>query len=207
MRAELFGSFSAGFAFGFVDGLDEGVVLVLGDVFRGHEVGPELAVAEADDEVFFGEAEGAEGVDDQGDELDVGFEAGFTDDVAVELVMFAAAAFLRAFVAVDLGDGEPLEGFLEVLVAGGDEAGERGGHFGAERDVAVALVLEVVELIGDFIAGLFGEEVEGFEGGAIVLDEAVAVGDVAPFCEDGVAERAVVGIEVAKSSEGHGEGR
>ena len=105
------------------------------------------------------------GVDDERDELDVGLEAGFADDVAVELVVFAAAAFLGALVAVDLGDGEPLERLLEILVAGGDEAGERGGHFGAERDVAVALVLEVVELVGDFIAGLFGEEVEGLEGG------------------------------------------
>jgi len=46
----------------------------------------------------------------------------------------------------------------------------------------------VVELRDDFVARLFREEIERFEWGAIILDEAVAVRDVAPFGEDGVTK-------------------
>ena len=139
------------------------------------------------------------------DELDVGLEAGLADDVAVELVMLAQAALLLALVAEDLRDGEPLERLFEILVPRGDEARERGRHFGTQRDVAVALVLEVVKLRDDFVARLFGEEVERLERRAVVLDEAVAMRDVAPLGEDGVAKGAVVGIEVAETGESHGE--
>ena len=57
--------FSRGLAFAFVDGLDEGVALVLGNALGVHEIGPELAVAEADDEILLGQAEGAEDVDER----------------------------------------------------------------------------------------------------------------------------------------------
>ena len=92
-RAELLGGLLARLAFAFVDGLDEGVALVLGDALRVHEIGPELAVAQAHDEVLLGQAEGAQRVDDQRDQLDVGLESGLADDVAVELVVLAPRPF------------------------------------------------------------------------------------------------------------------
>ena len=83
-RAELLGGLRAVFAFGFVDGLDERIPLILGSrPWKVHEIGPELAVAQAHDEILFGQAESAEHVDDQRDQFDVGFEPGLADDASV----------------------------------------------------------------------------------------------------------------------------
>ena len=198
-RAEFLGGFLARLALAFVDGLDEGVALLLGHRLRVHEIGPELAVAQAHDEIAFTQAKGAQDIDEEGDQLDVGLEAGLADDVAVELVVFAAAAFLRTLVAIDLRDGEPLERFLEILMPGGDEARQGRRHLGTQRDVAITLVFEMIKLRDYLISGLLCEKIERFQGRAVVLDETIAPGHLAPLGKDGVARGAVVRVEITKT--------
>ena len=93
------------------------------DVPGVEEVGPEVAVAEADAEVVMGEAEGSEAMDEEGDGFGVGEWGGFAEDVAIELVEGAEAAFLWAFVAEAFGDIEPFDGFREGVGVGADHAG------------------------------------------------------------------------------------
>ena len=129
------------------------------------KLGPSVAVGEADFEVVGGETEFAHGVDGEGDELGIGSGGVVTEDVGIELVELAGAAFLRGFVAKALPDFEPLERFGVFALLGGGEAGERGGDFGAEGDVAVALVLEAEELRGEFAPRLFQSKVRWVRGG------------------------------------------
>jgi hypothetical protein len=84
-------------------------------------------------------------------------------------------------------------------VARRDYAGERRSHFGAERDLAVALVGEVIELADDLVAALFGVQLEGLQGRTIVFDESVSPRDITPDRHEVVAGGQLLGIEVAKS--------
>ena len=90
-----------------------------------------------------------------------------------------------------------------MAFAGGDHAGEGGGEFGSEGDVAAAFVGEAVELVHDLGAGfvLFGVELGGFEDGAVELDKAGSARDGAPASEQVVASGAVFGIEIPESGE------
>ena len=101
--------------------------------------------------------------------------------------MFAQPAFLLAFVAEELRDGEPLDGFLVVAFVRRDHASKRWRHLWAQRDLAISLVLEVVKLTDDFRAALGGEEFERFERRAVVFAKAVTPGDIAPLGEDVLA--------------------
>ena len=190
-----------GGAFEFVDDGEEVQDAVFGYAAFEGELGPCVAVADADDEVFLGEAEGAQHVDEDGEHLCVCGRGGFTDDVAVELVEFAEASALLFFVAEELWEAEPLEGFFEVAFACGDHACEGGGHFRAHGDVAPALVDEIEELAEEFAAALFFVELDGFEDGAVVFGEAVAACDLAPAGKDVVSAGAVLGIKVAEAWE------
>ena len=166
-------------------------------------------MAESDDEVLVGEAEVAQGVDGEGDELGVSVWGGVADDVAIELEELAEATALLAFVAEEVCYGEPLDGFTKVFFFCGDDSGQGGGHFWAEGDVASGLVFEVVELGEDFFAACIfaGVEVDGFEGGGIVFVEAVGEGGGAPGVNDDGAFCRVCRVGVAEPGEWlHGVG-
>lgn len=169
------------------------------EVFVFGELGPGVAVGEADFEVFGGEAEFAHGVDGEGDELGVGGGGVVTEDVGVELVELAGAAFLRLFVAKALADLEPFEGLGIVALFAGGEAGEGGGDFGSQGDVAVALVFEAEKLGRELATGLFKVKLGGLEDGGFVFNEAVTGGDAAPGVEEIVAHLTIARVKVAKA--------
>jgi hypothetical protein len=188
------------------DGKEIGGAVVV-DAFCAEECEPCLAVADAEDEIGFGEAEGAQQIDGEGEHLGIGGDGGLADDVAIQLAEFAEAAFLLFLVAEELGGAEPAERLFVVALAGDDHAGEGGGHLGADGDVAVAFVGEVEELAEEFAAALFFVEIDGLKEGAVVLDETIAARDFAPGGNDVIAAGAVFREKVAKAGqELHGEG-
>src|SRR5213078_4258516 len=141
-----------GLPFRLVDCLQDFVPFFGSDIFRFQEVDPELAVANADDEIFFAETEAAQDVDAKRDEFDIGCDRRLADNVAVQLVMFAQTTALLFFVAKKLADGKPLERFPELALVGGDDPGERWRKLRAQRDLALAFVGEIEKLGHDFIA-------------------------------------------------------
>ena len=78
-----------------------------------------MSIAYAYGEVFFGKAECAHGGDGEGEEFCVCGDAGFAEDVCVELEEFTATAFLWFFVAEALADFKPFEWFGEISLVGG----------------------------------------------------------------------------------------
>ena len=143
---------------------------------------------------------------EQRDQLGIGGGVALADDVGVELEVLAQAAFLLALVAEELGQGEPFDRLLVAPLVGGDHARQGGGHLRAQRHLALALVCEIVELPDDFLAALGGEELQRFEGRAVVFAKAVAPGHAAPLVEDVLARvgapqvrlRQRLGIKIAK---------
>src|SRR5258708_2467525 len=101
--------------------------------------------------------------------------------------MFPQAALLLAFITEQLGDAEPLPGFLIRSLVGRDHARECGRHLGTQRNLPLAFVLEIVKLADDFRTALGSEEFEGFEWRTVVLPESIAPRNRAPFVEDKLA--------------------
>ena len=98
--------------------------------------------------------------------------------------MFSQAPFLLAFVAKQLGYGEPFDGLLIASLVRRNHPRQGRGHFGAQRDLALAFVFEVVELTYDLSAAFSREEFERFERRAVVFAKSIAPGGVAPFIEN-----------------------
>ena len=136
-----------------IDDVEEVRNRVLCDAVARGEFDPRVAVRGADDEIPGDEPEGEHRLDGQRDQLRIGGGPGLADDVHIELVELASPALLRFFVAETLADLEPLERLREMPLMLGDEAGQRGGHLRAQRDIAAALVLEAEQLRGKFATG------------------------------------------------------
>ena len=204
-RGELLRGHIGFFALDLVDDLQE-----LGRAFGGHLAGgekiqPDVPVVDADEEIVLRQAERAEKVDGQRDHLRVGGGGGFADEVAVELGELAQPPLLLFLVAEETGDGKPLDRFAEIPVPRGDHARHGGGHLGAQRDLALALVDEVEKLSDEFAAALFAVQLDGFERRAIHLDETVAPGGRAPGVENVGARGGVSRVKIAETGEGlHG---
>jgi len=111
------------------------------------------------------EAERPHDVDRRRDQLGIRERPRLADDVHVELKVLAQSPPLLPFVAEQLGDREPADRLLEGLGVGGHHAGQRGGHFGPQRHVAVAFVPKRIQLLHDFVAALLGVELQGLERG------------------------------------------
>jgi hypothetical protein len=77
------------FARGFIDRLQQIVPPLRGHVFGAEKISPEFAVADPDYKIFFGESECTQYINAKRDQFDVGGEILLTDDVAIELKMFA----------------------------------------------------------------------------------------------------------------------
>ncbi len=74
--------------------------------------------------------------------------------------MFTLATLCRALISEALRDGEPFEGEGEGALPCGYHSREGRGHLGSQGEVPVALVLEEVDLLLDFLAALAFEKVE-----------------------------------------------
>ena len=157
------------------------------------KIGPELPVADANNEIFFRELEGAQDVDAERNQFDVGGEIAFADDVAVQLVMFAQPAALLFFVTKELADGEPLERFLKCALVRGDDARQRWCQLWPHRHFAIAFVGEIEKLIDNFRATFLAVEIGRLEHWTVPFDETVAARDFTPARKDVIPGSAVVG--------------
>ena len=142
--------------------------------------GEELAARNANGKVRVLETEFAQHCCDGSEQVCFGVNAFGADDVHVQLEEFAEATLLSFFVTEQARHGEPLERLLEFAGLLDHEAGECRRHFGAERNFAVALVLEVVELAYDFFAGLAGVKFQMLKHRTFVFFVGEAFGDFAP---------------------------
>ena len=88
----------------------------------------------------------------EGDDLDVEVGVGRADGLDADLVVLAEPARLRALVAERRGGVPDLPRRGRVVLDEGP--GHRRGALGPQRDVAAALVLEVVHLLGDDVGAL-----------------------------------------------------
>src|SRR5262249_42828270 len=113
---KLFFSLFACFASRFVDDLQNFFPPFGRKVLLLQEIGPEFAVADSNDEIFLSEPESAQDVDAKRDQLDVGREVAFADDIAIQLIMFAQPTTLLFFVTEELTDRKPFERFLECAL-------------------------------------------------------------------------------------------
>ena len=165
------------------------------------KIRPEFAVADPNDEIFFGQSERAQNVDAKGDQLDVGGEIALAHDVAVQLVMFPQSAALLFFVTKELTDGKPLERFLERALVSGDHARQCRRELGPHRHFAVALVGKIEQLIDDFGAAFFAIEISRLEKWTVPFHESIAPGYFAPAREGVVPRRTVARQKISKTWE------
>ena len=166
------------------------------------------AVGEPHAHVRRPEPEGAHHVQRQGDDLGVAERPGLADQIAVELEVLSKPPPLLPLVAEELRDGEPADRLLEPVGARGHHAGERGRHLRPQRDLAAALVGEVVELPDDLVAALGRVQLERLERRAVVLLEPVPGRHGPPGPEDVGAQGEIGGVKLAKARQGlglHGE--
>src|SRR5438132_1694197 len=101
--------------------------------------------------------------------------------------MLAESAFLLALVPKKLGDGKPFDRLFVIALVRGHHARECGSHFRTERDGAIAFIREIVELRDDLFPALGREEIERFEGRAIILAKAIGSRHRAPLLEEVIA--------------------
>src|SRR5207253_9001590 len=97
------------------------------------------------------------------------------------------------------GDREPADRLLERLGVRPHHTSEGGGHLGAQRDLAAALVLERVQLLRDLGTALVRVQLQRLERGAVVFLKAVASRDLAPRGAAVVAEGQFVGVKVTEA--------
>src|SRR6516225_8796781 len=121
--------------------------------------------------------------------------------------MLPQPALLLALVSKELGQCKPFDGLFITAFMGGDHTRQARSHFGSQRDLPLPLVFEVIELPDDFIAAFSGEELQRFQGWAVVLTKAVTAGDPTPGVKDVLARVATphiglrqrFGIKVTKA--------
>src|SRR6185503_21096142 len=157
------------------------------------KISPKFAVANPDDEIFFGESERTQDINAKRYQLNVGREILLADDVAIELKMFAQAAALLLFVSEELSDREPFERFLEFPFVRCNHTSERRRELGTQCDFAFAFVSEIKKLLDDFRAAFLFVELGRLERRALPFDEAVAAGHLTPASENVIAPGAILG--------------
>ncbi len=107
-RSQLLRRFLTRLALALVDHLEHLLPALFRHALSSQEIDPEFAIADPNHHIFRAETECAQDVDTDGDELDIGLDRGFADDVAVILKMFAQTSALLLLVTETLRDGEPL---------------------------------------------------------------------------------------------------
>ena len=125
----------------------------------------------------------AHDLDRHREQLGVGGDVRLADDVDVELEVLAQPPLLLPLVAEELRHREPAHRLAQRVRARRHHARERRRHLRAQRDLAAALVREVVELADDLVAALLRVELERLERRPVVLDEREPARNVAPGAE------------------------
>ena len=161
--------------------------------------GQELAARDANRKFVILQAELAQHGGDGGHQVGLGVDAFCTDDVHVQLEELAQAALLGLFVTEKARHGEPLEGLLDFAGLLDYEARKRRRHFGSERNLAVALVLEVVELAHDFFAGLARVQLQVLEHRAFVFFVGETFGGTPPGVKNVVLDALGFRVKIARA--------
>jgi hypothetical protein len=110
--------------------------------------------------------------------------------------VLAQPAALLPLVAEELRHREPLDRLAHPARPRAHHARERRRHLRPQRDLAAALVGEVVELLDDLGARLLDVQLGRLERRAVVLLEAVAVRDLPPDPHDVGADGEVLRVEI-----------
>ncbi len=110
--------------------------------------------------------------------LDVRGGGAGADGIEVALHELAEAAGLRPLAPPDRGDVVALEGRAQLVDVLRGEAGQRHGEIEPQPDPALALVLELVDLLVGFFAAFAGENFQVFQRRRV--DGAEAVGAIDP---------------------------
>ena len=112
--------------------------------------------------------------------------------------MLAKSAALRALIAVEVRDAEPLERHIQLCALCCNESGNGRSHFGADSQTATTAVLEVIGLFAsDFLAAFCYIEVKTFNHRAVIFVEGGQLKRVSDLSEEPVAELHVVGVKVS----------
>jgi hypothetical protein len=115
------------------------------------------------------------------EQLDIGRGFGRADDLGVELVELAEAALLGTLVTEHRAAGDQLDRRILLPALGDVRAADARGEFGTQRDQVAALVLERVHLLRDDVAGLAHrarEHAGRLEDGDVDALEAIEFADV-----------------------------
>ncbi len=160
---------------------------------------PCTPIGHADNKVISGQPQTFQGMDCQGNEFGIGRLALFTDDISVKLEMFPQTPTLLSFVAKQLGNGEPFDGFLEIAMTGRHHACQRWCHFRSQCYRALALVHKVIKLTDDFLTGFLGIQIERLQGRTIIFLKSVTTRRLTPAVEDELTHSHAVGIKITKT--------
>jgi hypothetical protein len=185
-----------------VDDTEHGRDVLVGQVERRQNGTKETPVRYASADVARRQATAPHDLDSDGEQLGVGGDVGFADEIDVELKVFAQSAALLPLVAKELRHREPAHGLSKRVRLDRRHARQRRRHLRPQRDLSSTLVDEVVQLADDFVAALLGVELQRLERGPIVFDEREPASNVAPHAHDVGAFSELLGIEIAKSWEG-----
>ncbi len=184
---------------GLVDDLQQFVPAIRRNIFLAQKIRPEFPIADPDDDIFFCETKGAQEVNAKREQLDVRGERIFPNNVAIELEMLAQAAALLLFVAKKSANGKPFQRLFEFALVRGNYASQRWRELGTHRHFALAFVGEVKELVNNFGAALFFIQFSWLEYWTVPFDKTITARHFAPFREDVIPRRAILGQEVAKA--------
>ena len=169
---------------------------VLGDAARREKLREERAGGHVDAPVGVRKPHPAQGVARRAEHFYLCEDALLADDVHVPLVVLALAPLRHALVTETLRDGRPLEGEGQRPLPLRDHAREGGRHLRPQRDVAVALVEKMVNLVPHLLARLAREKVVALHDARVVRLEARGVRRGPERVEHAVAPRHVLGIEI-----------
>ena len=171
-------------------------MLLRRDAARGQQLREERAVRDVHLEVGVRKPHAAERVARGPEHLHLGEDALLAHDVEVPLVVLALASLRHALVAEALRDRGPLDRERQRALPLRHHAREGGRHLGAERDVPVALVEEMVDLVADLFAGLARQQLVALHHAGVVRLEPRRRAGGAEGVEHLVSPRHVLGIEV-----------
>ena len=149
-----------------------------------------------DAEIVLREPHAPERINGRAQNLDLRQHGLLADDVAVPLVVLALASLRGALIAEALRDRVPLQWEAQLVLTRRHHARQRRRHLGAERQMTVALVVEVVDLLAHLLACLAREQLVALNHARIVRDEAGGLARRAERIKHPIAPRHVFGIEV-----------
>jgi hypothetical protein len=145
-----------------VDDTKDGGRLLVADAERGENGAEQTSIGHAGADVARRQPTTSHRFDRQCQELRIGGDVGFTDDVDVQLKMLAQTSALLSLVAEQLRNRKPADGFAQRVGLRGRHSRERRRHLRPERDVAAAFIGEVVQLSNDLVAALLSVQFKGF---------------------------------------------